>query len=182
MVDRCHARPCQANACTGNPLPISCDDGNPDTVDGCDPETGCTHTTPTTSTTLPAACRADGDCPSEPDPCSVPACENGACTGRAVTGFDVLGCICRRADPAACAGDSLPGRVKGRRAHACALIAKAARGGKRAHGLVVRAGRLLSQAHKALSKAKHVSPACTSALGADLGDAQTRAEKVGSQR
>jgi len=187
LVDKCHARVCQALRCSGDPLPLSCDDGDPSTIDGCDPAVGCTHVprgSTTTSTTLvgAGACRVDGDCPAPDDPCSAAACTAGVCGGRPVGGFDALACICRRTDPAACAAAAIPRRVTRRRGRACAFIAKAAKGGKHAQRLVGRAARFLSQAETALAAAKHVSPACVQALGAQLADGVQRAERAGAKK
>ena len=176
-LDRCHARVCQATVCTGDPLPLPCDDGNPATIDGCDLTTGCTHTLPTSST-LPQpepTCVANGDCAPHPDPCAFSACEAGGCAARPVAGFDALGCVCRRADPVACAGDKIPRRVEGRRARACRLIAKAAAGGPKAAKFIEKTARLLAEAQRRLVKAKRVNPNCTQALGALLADGEARA-------
>ncbi len=184
LVDKCHARVCRSQRCTGDPLPISCDDGDPSTIDGCDPTIGCTHAAPgptTTSTTL-APCRAGGDCPAPEDPCTAAACIAGTCDSRPVGGFDALSCICRRVDPPACAHVTLPHRVTRRRAHACALIAKAGAGGKHSPRLIGRAAHLLAQAGKALGGAKHVDAACLQALGAQLADAVQRAEHAGAKK
>jgi hypothetical protein len=184
LVDRCHAQVCRSQRCTGDPLPISCDDGDPSTVDGCDPATGCTHTPlgSTTTSTLAGGCRVDGDCPAPDDPCSVAACDRGVCGSPPVEGFAALTCICRRTDPPACRPGGVPHRVTGRRAHACAFIAKAAKGGKRVPRLIGRAARLLTQAERALAAAKHVDPACVQALGAQLADGEHRAEQAGAEK
>jgi hypothetical protein len=184
LVDKCHARICQAAVCSGDPLPISCDDGDPSTIDACDLALGCTHTprpSTTTSTTLPASgCRVDGDCAPPDDACAVAACSNGTCGSRPVVGLDALACICRRADPAACAQAALPHRVITRRKRACVFIGKAAKGGNKSAKFATRAARFLAQAEKALAAAKHVSPACVQALGAELADDKARADRVGS--
>ena len=186
LVDKCHARVCQAQVCTGDPLPISCDDADPSTIDACDPAVGCTHTPPvstTTSTTLVGGgtCRVDGDCAAPDDACAVAACDGGQCGSRAVTGLDALGCVCRRAEPGACAGVAIPHRVTTRRHRACAFIAKVSKGGKKAPKLAKHAATLLAKAGKGLSAAKHVAPACLQALGAQLADDAARAVQVGRQ-
>jgi hypothetical protein len=45
---------CTDSACGG--FPLGCDDGNPCTVDGCDPTSGCTHTS------IPGCCLTDSQC------------------------------------------------------------------------------------------------------------------------
>ena len=183
VVDKCHARICQAQACTGDPLPISCDDRDPSTTDTCDVEVGCIHTphvSTTTSTTLVnGVCRVDEDCAPPDDACAVAACNGGQCGSHPVTGFEALACVCQRADPAACVGVAIPHRVTAARRHACASIAKAAAAGKRAPKLAKRAAKLLTKAGKALAAAKHVTPACVQALGAQLADGAARAVQVG---
>jgi hypothetical protein len=181
LVDKCHARLCQATACVGSPLPIDCDDGDPDTIDACDLVTGCTHTpgpSTTTSTTL-RPCVAEGDCAAPADACSVAACSGGQCGSRPVTGLDALACVCRRTDPPVCAQQPIPHRVTARRTRACAFIAKAVTGGKKTAKLATRAARFLGKARKLLAAAKQVSPACVQALGTQLADGVVRAEQAG---
>jgi len=63
---------CSNGVCGGNQLPQSCDDGNPCTLDGCDPQGGCTHDT---------AAR-DGFVCDDQNPCTQQdTCANGVCHG-----------------------------------------------------------------------------------------------------
>jgi hypothetical protein len=166
-----------ASTCTAG-TPVSCDDRDPLTVDGCDPAVGCTHTT----TTLPGgACGSDADCPPDADPCTVEACDPAAgCISRPVGGFDGLACICRRTNPASCDGITLPRNVTTKRSRACALIGRAAtKPPTKARKLVGRAGKLLAGAERRLAKAKQLSPACRQDMVDLLADGAARA---GAQR
>jgi len=67
---------CQSGTCTGNPP--SCDDGDPCTVDVCNPASGCEYSN-----------AANGTACSDGDPCTAPdACQNGGC----VPGGFICGC------------------------------------------------------------------------------------------
>ena len=181
-ADACTDRRCVASACTDG-TPRSCDDGDAVTVDTCDPIAGCVHT-PDTTTSLPGggACRTDGDCRAPDDACNAAACDGGGqCGDRAVTGFDRLACICRRADPAECAGATLPDKVVKKRARACLLIGKAAADPGKARKLIGRAARSLKRAQKGLTHAKDLSDACRQAESELLADGQTRAADVHDQ-
>lgn len=75
--DTCNGR----ETCTGNGVcvsegPLVCDDGNPCTVDGCDPFSGCYHIVNTSNPcddgdlcTVNDACGFDGVCTGDPFPC-----------------------------------------------------------------------------------------------------------------
>lgn len=67
---------CQAGACAPGTAPL-CDDGNPCTTDGCNSDTGCTHSA------LAGCCFTDGDCV-DGDQCTVnERCVSGTCTSQA---------------------------------------------------------------------------------------------------
>jgi hypothetical protein len=163
--DACTIPECVAATCTGAPL--SCDDGNPTTMDSCNPATGC-------SNTLPPECGLDAECPADSEPCTVEACDGGRCESRPVEGFDAVACTCRRALPPSCAGETLPAAVTKRSGRACVLIERAANA-KRAPKLLRRAGRLLSKARKRLVDSDATSQGCRDDMDHRLADAATRA-------
>jgi hypothetical protein len=167
-------RLCAGNVC-GEGTPRSCDDSDPLTVDGCDPETGCTHTT---GTTLPngGPCRVDADCPADADPCTIEACDPAAgCVSRPVTGFDSVACVCRRTDPVSCAATTVPRSVTTKRKRACTRIERAEEKPTRARKLLGRASKLLAAAQNRLGNAKNVDPSCQNDLSSILADGVARA-------
>ena len=73
---------CLAGTCAGGNA-LHCDDGNPCTVEGCDPASGCTHSP------------VPGPCPDDGNPCtSDESCIAGTCSG--AYHEDVPGCVCTR--------------------------------------------------------------------------------------
>jgi hypothetical protein len=187
-TDACTIRLCASGTCAPG-MPVSCSDGDPGTIDACDPGSGCTHTPvkTVTTTTAPGApsaqCETDADCPDPGDACTAPVCDDAhRCGARPLTGFDALACICRRAEPAACDGQPVPKGVLRRRAHACAAIGRAATAGRRkGRRLVGRVGHLLAAAERGLSSTKKVSPECVQAETALLADGAARAATVRQQ-
>jgi len=183
-TDKCSTRRCEASVCT-DPAPISCDDHDASTTDACDPTTGCTHVRSgaTTTTTVPAtACRSDAECPGNPDPCLAPSCgTDGRCGTRALVGLANLGCICRRADPAACDGQKLPHAFTVKRTRACKAIAQATLDAKKARKLAGKAVRLLTGASRIVAHAKQASGDCRNRLAQLLNDGALRATAVRQQ-
>ena len=184
-TDHCSTRRCNTNVCT-DPAPISCDDRNPSTVDACNPATGCTHTpiATTTTTTVPSTgCRTDAECAPDPDPCTASACgTDHRCVGHALGGLTNLGCICRRPDPAACAGQPLPHAFSMKRVRACAVIQQAVLStGPRARRLTGRAARLLGKARRIIDAAKHVNAECRTAMNDLLTNGEQRAASAHDQ-
>lgn len=170
--DACTIRACVASTCTAG-TPVDCDDGDPATVDACDPASGCTHRPP------PAGgCTSDDACPTDDEPCTVERCGDGQCVSQPVDGFERVACVCRRGVPPACAGESLPRAVAARRTRACAVIARAASNPTKRGRLIGRAVRLLRRAQKRLAVAKTSNPVCLEAMGAELIDAIARAEEA----
>lgn len=173
-------RLCSANVC-GEGTPRSCDDGNPLTVDGCDSETGCTHST---GTTLPGggSCSMDADCPGDGDPCTIEACDPAAgCRSSPATGFDSVACVCRRTDPPSCTATTVPRSVTAKRNRACAFIERATAKATRARKLLGRASKLLAAARHRLGKAKKVDASCQNDLGSILADGVTRTTALRDQ-
>ena len=170
-------RTCVGNVCTSGEQ-LSCDDGNPLTVDACDPATGCTHAAVTTTTVAGfLGCDGDGDCASDADPCTIESCDPTAvCVSRPLTGFQGLACVCGRTDPASCAATKIPRNVNTKRRRGCTLIARAMgkESSKAQSKLVGRAGKVLTGAQRRLAKAKSVSADCKDDLGSVLSDAVTR--------
>lgn len=184
-TDRCSTRRCAANVCT-DPVPISCDDGKPGTLDACDPGIGCTHTAvaTTTSTTVPSGgCTHDADCPTDPDPCMAAVCgSDHRCAGRSLGGLANLGCICHRRDPAACGGQTLPHAFTVKRRKACETIQRAiVATPPKARRLTGRAARLLARARGIIVGAKHVSADCRTAMKDLLTDGEQRASTLHDQ-
>ena len=95
-MDPCHVDgACQAGACVGTPIP--CDDGDPCTSDGCDPQTGaCVHAH------VEAACD-DGQACTEEDRCS-----DGVCAGAPVDCDDLNSCTFDACDPETGACEHVP--------------------------------------------------------------------------
>ncbi len=59
---------CLAGTCSAG-LALACDDGDPCTSDSCDPSSGCRHVD------IVNCCQAASECPDDPDPCLVAACD-----------------------------------------------------------------------------------------------------------
>ena len=109
-VDRCVATTCHAG------VPLGCDDGDPCTLDSCDPAAGCAHQ----DDACPAICGPSDDglrC-SDGTACTTgDTCAGGACVGTALACDDadpcttddcdvVLGCVyVEEAHPPACVSD-----------------------------------------------------------------------------
>jgi hypothetical protein len=163
--------------------PRDCEDGDPDTLDTCDPTFGCVHGG-TTSTTLPGGgpCTVDADCPASGDPCLPAACAGGTCGTALRQGLDAVSCVCSRTVPAACA-EPLPRGIVKRSTRACAAVTRATQTtGRKRSRLVGRAGRLLAQAEKTTLKKTGKLPAgCGDALAAQLADGAARAEAFQNQ-
>jgi hypothetical protein len=172
-TDACVVRRCEEAVCTAG-TPVSCDDDDPATVDACDPVAGCTHTTRPIE---PPPCAADGDCPADDEPCTAAACDPLAgCVTRAVEGYDIVACVCRRTIPPTCAKTAVPRAVTVRTARACTLVDRAARAtARKSARLLRRAGGLWSTARKRLAAAPVANTACRDDLGAQLADAASRA-------
>jgi Dictyostelium (slime mold) repeat len=71
---------CVAGTCTPPTAPLACDDGDPCTVDGCDPNAGCSHA----DVACPSTCGPgdDGLRCSDGTACTVnDTCAGGVCTG-----------------------------------------------------------------------------------------------------
>jgi hypothetical protein len=183
-VDACTEPPrCTAGACAAG-TPISCDDDDPRTVDGCDPTTGCTHVPrmATTTSTVPGGsggiCTGDGDCVTDDDPCTEERCIDGRCTTRDLVGFERLACVCRRPLPAACAGEQYPRKLERRAARACAAVSKARdETAKRQKRLLGKASRQFGKAARLAGKAATkgaLTGLCAAAASARMTDGASR--------
>ena len=74
---------CVQGKCTGTAVP--CDDGNPCTVDGCAPLTGCSHNSASTGT----------PCVADDLPCTDNTCKDSICTAKIAGGWCVITGLCR---------------------------------------------------------------------------------------
>jgi hypothetical protein len=181
-TDACHRRQCLAGRCA-EPEPLSCDDGDPSTVDTCDPPRGCVHTPPAPPD---GRCHGDQDCPADDDPCTTAVCEGArGCSQRSLEGFPRLACTCQRPNPPACAGATVPRRIIRRVSRACAAIDSAS-GAKpsRTRTLVRRARRQLERAQQmalASGGRSGFPTACSNALSLHLADAVGRADALPAQ-
>ena len=82
---------CQAGTCA--PVAIECDDGNPCTLDGCDPAAGCTTTNLAKGTACSTAAIAGDAC------AAGGTCQAGTCTGTPVVCDDDNPCTTDGCDP-----------------------------------------------------------------------------------
>lgn len=185
-ADACAPPQCTSATCAPG-TPISCDDGDPATVDGCDPATGCTHAViPPTTTTVPGGgggvCSGDGDCVADDDPCTVERCVEGRCIVRDPVGFERLACVCRRPQPAACAGERYPRKLERRAARACAVVDKAGEATSKRQGrLLGKAGQQFGKAarlaDRAATKGTLTGP-CAAAASARMTDGASRVATI----
>jgi len=186
-TDACTERSCSGGVCTQG-TPISCDDGDESTVDGCNPTTGCTHTPlNATTTTVPGGggggpCTSATDCPLDDDPCTEERCTEGRCTIADPSGFERLGCVCRRSLPAACAGEQFPRKLDRRVLRACTAVGKARDAtAKRQTRLLAKAGKQFGKASRLAERAGTqgaLSGPCAAAASARMTDAVSRAAAI----
>jgi hypothetical protein len=120
------------------------------------------------------------------DPCTVDTCEvSTGCVSPERPGFAALACVCERAAPAACAGETPLKSLAKRARRACRIIARAdgAPARKRTK-LLGRVGALFGRAAKIATKnagQRGMSEACGAALAERFTDDQSRALAVREQ-
>lgn len=186
---------CVDDTCTDG-SPVSCNDGNACTDDGCDPASGCVNAV------VPGCCNADAECDgdrcaasftcidhacasgpppacADDDACTDDACDpNLGCIAAAKVGFGALACICARDLPAACGGQTVPKKLARRMAAACKAIARAEGAeGKKLAKLVGKAAGQIGKARRQADKGTAgVTESCAHGLAQLYADAQARAD------
>lgn len=162
--------------CIPGAPPVCADDADPCTSDACVPGVGCTHTP---ITPCPAACATT--CRDD-DPCIITECMDGRCERTDRQGVAGARCACDRPAPAACAGQSLPERVRRRTGASCRALARAVATTKarQRRKLLKQALRGWRAAGSALQKppGKTLSPDCRTSLAAAFEDAAARAARA----
>ena len=150
---------CQLAGCSG-----SCDDGDPCTDDGCDPDSGaCVHLP------RPGCCHTDADC-DDGDPCTVGSCAPGIGCQQKPLQLVVAGQVSEsELLPPACAGGALPHAVIRLLARAQRSIGRAERspGHGRARRLVKTVARRMKAVTGMAARARdqgRVSSECAAAL------------------
>jgi cysteine-rich repeat protein len=117
------------------------------------------------------------------DGCTEDSCDPVAgCTTRPLGGLPGLSCLCARGimDTASCSGERIPDGVSWRFKGACMLIARAETAPPRkARKLITKASRKLRRAAKVAASTRHgLTAACSTALGATLGEVRTQVQEL----
>jgi endo-1,4-beta-xylanase len=170
VLDDCAA----AGVCPEEPPADCCDVSADCAADVCTTRTCDDHVC---GAALPAVCD-DGD-PCTADACAAP----DGCRNDPIVGFEAAGCVCRRPDPAACAGQPLPADVGERVERACGFIdaAREAVVTRQAKRLLRKAGRQLRRARGHARRAARrglLSAECVASLVGELRDARRRTVRV----
>jgi slime mold repeat-containing protein len=176
--------------CTKAPITCgSCDDGNPCTTDRCDPDVGCTHATVADGTpcsdgdvcngeeTCRAGTCAAGAAPScdDGDACTVDRCDaSRGCLHDRLALTDVVEAIQASLFIPACSVERVPPSIVSLMHRARALVADAGAHPRGARALLHRAERKLRTALRRIGGSTRLSPPCTAALGAVVGDLLVR--------
>lgn len=165
--DACDTATCQSSVC--GTQPVSCDDGDPATLDSCDPIAGCRHASP--------PCSSDADCTPSQDPCVSATCgADRTCSMVPAAGDRALACVCERALPSTCSGAPVPRRITALSMRACRRVQAFTRAtGRRRVHLARRAHAAFLQGVRASTASKRLGGACATALASQFDDAAARA-------